>query len=229
MQNWPLLTLVTFLPLVGVVAMLILRGATEDIARNARWIALWTSLVDLFIALAIWFLFDPTTADFQFVEQAAWLPQFNISYQMGIDGISLFFVVLSAFLTPICVVASWGSVKNRVREYMIAFLVLETLMIGMFCALDFVLFYMFFEGVLIPMFLIIGIWGGPRRVYAAFKFFLYTLLGSVLMLLAILAIYFQTGSTDMVEALNFDFPAHLQTWLWLAFFPLSCGSRHPNT
>ncbi len=218
MQNWPLLTLVTFLPLVGVVAMLILRGATEDIARNARWIALWTSLVDLFIALAIWFLFDPTTADFQFVEQAAWLPQFNISYQMGIDGISLFFVVLSAFLTPICVVASWGSVKNRVREYMIAFLVLETLMIGMFCALDFVLFYMFFEGVLIPMFLIIGIWGGPRRVYAAFKFFLYTLLGSVLMLLAILAIYFQTGSTDMVEALNFDFPAHLQTWLWLAFF-----------
>ncbi len=218
MQNWPLLTLVTFLPLVGVLAILILRGEAPDVARNARWIALWTSLVDLVLALIIWAGFDPTTADFQFVEQAPWLPQFNIAYQMGIDGISLFFVVLSAFLTPICVVASWTSITARVKEYMIAFLVLETLMIGMFCALDFVLFYMFFEGVLIPMFLIIGVWGGPRRVYAAFKFFLYTLLGSVLMLLAILAIYFQTGSTDIVAALNANFPPSLQTWLWLAFF-----------
>jgi NADH-quinone oxidoreductase subunit M len=137
---------------------------------------------------------------------------------MGIDGISLFFVVLSAFLTPICVVSSWGSVKVRVKEYMIAFLVLETLMIGMFCALDFFVFYMFFEGVLIPMFLIIGVWGGPRRVYAAFKFFLYTLLGSVLMLLAIIAVYFQVGSTDIVAALNFSFDPALQKWLWLAFF-----------
>ncbi len=218
MTNWPLLTLVTFLPLFGVLAILILRGDSEAIARNARWIALWTSLIDLALSLVIWAAFDPSTPDFQFVEQAQWLPQFNIAYQMGVDGISLFFVVLSAFLTPICIIASWAPVKTRVKEYMISFLVLETLMIGMFCALDFVLFYMFFEGVLIPMFLIIGVWGGPRRVYAAFKFFLYTLLGSVLMLLAILAIYFQVGSTDIVAALNTDFPPKMQTWLWLAFF-----------
>ncbi len=137
---------------------------------------------------------------------------------MGVDGISLFFVLLSTFLTPICVVASWVAVTKRVREYMIAFLVLETMMVGTFCALDFVVFYMFFEGVLIPMFLIIGVWGGPRRVYSAFKFFLYTLLGSVLMLLAILAIYFATGTTDITEALSYNFPPHLQHWLWLAFF-----------
>ncbi len=218
MEHWPLLSLVTFLPLFGVFAILILRGAPEDVARNARWIALWTSLADLVIALVIWAEFDPSTARFQFVEQAAWLPQFKIAYQMGIDGISLFFIVLSAFLTPICVIASWTSVKVRVREYMIAFLVLETLMNGMFCALDLILFYIFFEGVLIPMFLIIGVWGGPRRVYAAFKFFLFTLLGSVLMLLAILTIYFHVGSTDIVAALHTDFPPRLQIWLWLAFF-----------
>jgi NADH-quinone oxidoreductase subunit M len=218
MDNWPLLSLVTFLPIAGVFAIMILRGGPEDVARNARWIALWTSLIDLVLSLVIWARFDPATSDFQFVEQAEWLPQFHIAYQMGIDGISLFFVVLSAFLTPICVVASWTSVKVRVKEYMIAFLVLETLMIGMFCALDFFVFYMFFEGVLIPMFLIIGVWGGPRRVYAAFKFFLYTLLGSVLMLLAIIAVYYQVGSTDVVEALNFSFDPELQKWLWLAFF-----------
>src|SRR6201996_2434783 len=218
MDNWPLLSLFSFLPIVGVFAIMILRGAPEDVARNARWIALWTSLIDLVISIVIWAKFDPTTSDFQFVEQAQWLPQFHIAYQMGSDGISLFFVVLSAFLTPICVVASWTSVRLRVKEYMIAFLVLETLMIGMFCALDFFVFYMFFEGVLIPMFLIIGVWGGPRRVYAAFKFFLYTLLGSVLMLLAIIAVYYQVGSTDIVEALNFSFDPGLQKWLWLAFF-----------
>jgi NADH-quinone oxidoreductase subunit M len=218
MANWPLLSLVTFVPLFGVAAILILRGEQADVARNARWIALWTSLVDFVLSLIIWAGFDSSTADFQFVEQAQWLPQFNIAYQMGVDGISLFFVVLSAFLTPICVVASWTSINVRVKEYMIAFLALETLMIGMFCALDFVLFYMFFEGVLIPMFLIIGVWGGQRRVYAAFKFFLYTLLGSVLMLLAILAIYFQNGSTDIVAALNTNFAPSMQTWLWLAFF-----------
>ncbi|HEX7967262.1 MAG TPA: NADH-quinone oxidoreductase subunit M [Stellaceae bacterium] len=223
MENWPLLTLVTFLPLAGVLFILMLRGDPEAVARNARWIALWTSLLDFVLSLALWAYFDPTRAEFQFVEHADWLPEFNIAYYMGIDGISLFFVLLSTFLTPICVVASWTSVTRRVKEYMIAFLVLETLMVGMFCALDFVVFYMFFEGVLIPMFLIIGVWGGPRRVYAAFKFFLYTLLGSVLMLLAILAIYHQIGSTDIVEALDRlpvilkDAP-RLQTWLWLAFF-----------
>jgi NADH-quinone oxidoreductase subunit M len=218
MNHWPLLSLVTFLPLVGVALILILRGEELAVARNARWIALWTSLVVLLIAIAIWFEFDPSRADFQLVEVAPWLTGFRIAYHMGVDGISLFFVLLSAFLTPICVISSWTAITKRVKEFMIAFLVLETMMVGMFCALDFVVFYMFFEGVLIPMFLIIGIWGGPRRVYAAFKFFLYTLLGSVLMLLAILAVYFQTGSTDIVTALNYNFAPALQTWLWLAFF-----------
>ncbi len=218
MQSWPLLTLVTFLPLAGVLFILVLRGTPADVARNARWAALWTSLVVLALSLVLWADFDPTQADFQFVELASWLPAFHIAYHLGIDGISLFFVLLSTFLTPICIIASWASVTERVKEYMMAFLVLETLMVGMFCALDFVIFYVFFEGVLIPMFLIIGVWGGPRRVYAAFKFFLYTLLGSVLMLLAILAIYYQIGSTDVVEALNRGLPPGLQTWLWLAFF-----------
>jgi NADH-quinone oxidoreductase subunit M len=218
MESWPLLSLVTFLPLVGIVVLMIQRGEPASVARSSRWIALWTSLITFILSLTLWANFDPTRSDFQLVEQAAWLPDFNISYHMGIDGISLFFVLLSTFLTPICIIASWTSVTVRVKEYMIAFLALETLMVGMFCALDLVLFYMFFEGVLIPMFLIIGVWGGPRRVYAAFKFFLYTLLGSVLMLLAILAIYFQTGSTDIPEAMAFNFPAHLQVWMWLAFF-----------
>jgi NADH-quinone oxidoreductase subunit M len=218
MENWPLLTLVTFLPLVGVILILILRGEAEAVARNARWIALWTSLLDFALSVVVWAEFDPTRAEFQLVERADWLPGFNIAYHMGIDGISLFFVLLSTFLTPICVIASWTSVTRRVKEYMIAFLVLETLMVGLFCALDFVVFYVFFEGVLLPMFLIIGVWGGPRRVYAAFKFFLYTFLGSVLMLLGILAIYNQIGSTDIPTAMAFNFPKHLQIWLWLAFF-----------
>ncbi len=218
MQHWPLLTLVTFLPLFGVLAILLLRDDSEAMARNARWIALWTSLITFALSLALWANFDSTRANFQFEERVSWLPGLNIDYHMGIDGISLFFVLLSTFLTPVCVIASWTSITRRVKEYMIAFLVLETLMVGMFCALDFVVFYVFFEGVLIPMFIIIGVWGGPRRVYAAFKFFLYTLLGSVLMLLAILAIYQQLGTMDIVEALSRDFPKGLQTWLWLAFF-----------
>ena len=148
-----------------------------------------------------------------------WVPAFSIGYHMGIDGISLFFVLLSTLLTPICILASWESVHVRVKEYMIAFLVLETFMVGMFCALDLALFYVFFEGVLIPMFLIIGVWGGPRRVYAAFKFFLYTLLGSVLMLLAIIAIYWQLGTTDLVVAMErLQLPFQWQCYLWLAFF-----------
>ncbi|HEY5208865.1 MAG TPA: NADH-quinone oxidoreductase subunit M [Stellaceae bacterium] len=218
MSSWPLLSLVTFLPILGCALILILRGEEAAVARNARWIALWTSLVVMVLSFALWTNFDTHSANFQFVEQAVWLPGLRIAYHLGIDGISLFFVLLSTILTPICVVVSWTAITKRVKEYMIAFLVLETMMVGMFCALDLVIFYMFFEGVLIPMFLIIGIWGGPRRVYAAFKFFLYTLLGSVLMLLAILAIYFETGSTDIVTVLNFNFPPAVQTWLWLAFF-----------
>src|SRR6202000_1829329 len=136
---------------------------------------------------------------------------------MGVDGISLFFVLLSTFLTPICILSAWEAIQNRVKEYMIAFLVLETMMVGMFCSLDLVLFYTFFEGVLIPMFIIIGVWGGARRVYASFKFFLYTLLGSLLMLLAILAMYGAAGTTDIPALMHHKFPESLQTWLWFAF------------
>src|SRR5437764_759652 len=196
------------------------RGEEELVTSQSRIIALTTSLIVFALSILLWIYFDPSTANFQFVERHRWVTigGFSINYHMGIDGISLFFVLLSTLLTPLCVLASWTNVHIQVREYMIAFLVLETMMVGIFCALDFVLFYVFFEGVLVPMFVIIGVWGGPRRVYAAFKFFLYTLLGSVLSLLAILAVYFQTGSTDIEVALAHNFPADLQKWLWLAFF-----------
>ncbi len=212
----PLLSMVTFAPLFGVPFILFIRGTPEEVARNSRWAALWASVFTFGLSLLIWLNFDPTTADFQFGERYEWFVVFD--YRMGIDGISLFFVLLATFLTPLCILASWDSIKTRVREFMIAFLVLETMMVGMFCALDMVLFYVFFEGVLIPMFLIIGVWGGPRRVYAAFKFFLYTLLGSVLMLLAIIAMYHQADTTDIPILLETVFPRDAQMWLWLAFF-----------
>ena len=209
--------IVTFLPLVGALFILLTRGNEETVARNARWIALFTTLADLVVALFMWAKFDGSTAAFQFVEQADWLGG-GIDYHMGVDGISMLFVVLTAFLMPFCILASWKSIEKRVAEYMIAFLILQTLMIGVFCALDLVLFYVFFEGSLIPMFIIIGVWGGPRRVYASFKFFLYTLLGSVLMLLAIMAMYLQAGTTDIITLLHFHFSPEMQIWLWLAFF-----------
>ncbi len=220
MSNWPLLSLVTFVPLIGAAFILVARGEEGIVARNARNIALWTSLIDFALSLLLWVYFDSNTADFQFVERADWvtLGGFKFSYHMGIDGISLFFVLLSTLLTLLSIVSAWEAIQYRVKEFMIAFLVLETLMVGIFCALDFILFYMFFEGVLIPMFLIIGVWGGSNRIYSAFKFFLYTLLGSVLMLLAVIAVYFETGTTDIEVALTHAFPAGLQKWLWLAFF-----------
>src|SRR5579859_3594569 len=220
MIHWPLLSLVTFLPLVGAGFIMTTRGEAEIVARNARNIALSTSIIVFLLSIVLWVDFDPATAAFQFVEKAHWvrIGGFEINYHMGIDGISLFFVLLSTLLTLLCVAASWQSVHAQVKEYMIAFLVLETLMVGMFCALDFIVFYVFFEGVLIPMFLIIGIWGGPRRVYSAFKFFLYTLLGSVLMLLAILAMYLTTGTTDLLVMLHAPYSRELQIWLWLAYF-----------
>ncbi|MDF2097189.1 NADH-quinone oxidoreductase subunit M [Aquibaculum arenosum] len=219
MSTWPLLSLVTFLPLVGAAFILAARGDEAVVARNARYVALWTSLITFLLSLFIWFGFERGTAEFQFVERAEWFPSLGIAYHMGVDGISMPFVLLSTLLTPLCVLASWDAVQKRVKEYMIAFLVLETLMVGMFCALDFVAFYIFFEGVLIPMFLIIGVWGGPRRVYAAFKFFLYTLAGSVLMLIAMLSLYFTAGTTDIPTLINeVQVPASMQTWLWLAFF-----------
>ncbi len=218
MSGWPILTLTTFLPLVGAAIILLTRGSPEVVARNARWIALWTSVIVFFVSLPLWLNFDPDVSDFQFVEKAAWIPAFGINYHMGVDGISMFFILLSTLLTPICVLASWEAVEHRVKEYMIAFLVLETFMVGTFAALDFVVFYIFFEAVLIPMFLIIGVWGGARRVYSAFKFFLYTLTGSVLMLLAILAIFFETGTTDIPTLMQAHLPLTMQKWLWLAFF-----------
>jgi NADH-quinone oxidoreductase subunit M len=217
MIDFPILSLVTFLPLVGVLFLLFIRGDDETVARNARSTALLTTVFTFFISLYMYNGFDKSSADFQFTEVSDWLPGLGIQYKMGVDGISIFFVLLSTFLSIICILASWESVKKRVKEYMIAFLLLETMMVGMFCALDTILFYIFFEGVLIPMFIIIGVWGGYNRVYAAFKFFLYTLLGSVLMLLAILAIYFETGTTDIPTLAATVLSADMQKWLWLAF------------
>jgi NADH-quinone oxidoreductase subunit M len=214
----PLISLVTFLPLLGAAFIIFLRGDEETVARNARWAALWTSLVVFVLSLFLWLGFDSTSADFQFVEQRPWLPQLGLNYHMGVDGISLWFVLLSTVLTPICILASWEAIHVRVREYMVAFLVLETMMVGTFCALDLFLFYIFFEGVLIPMFLIIGVWGGPRRVYSAFKFFLYTLLGSVLMLVALLTMVGEAHTSVIPTLLTHGFPAGMQWWLWLAFF-----------
>jgi NADH-quinone oxidoreductase subunit M len=217
MTDWPILSTVTFLPTVGALLILLVRGDDAASRRNVYWISLWTTLVTFLVSLLIWIDFDNANAGFQFVERTEWLGG-RISYSMGVDGISMLFVILTTFLMPICVVASKYSVKKRFAEYMIAFLILETLMIGVFCATDLLLFYVFFEGGLIPMFLIIGIWGGQRRVYAAFKFFLYTLLGSVLMLLAIMAMYVEAGTTDIPTLLQFQFPESMQTWLWIAFF-----------
>ncbi len=216
-MSWPVLSVTTFLPLVGALWIMALRGEGEPEQRNARWIALWTTLITFAISLIALTRFDPGSPEFQFVEKQPWLGG-AISYHMGVDGISLPFVVLTTGLMPICIIASWHPIQCRVREYMVAFLVLETLMVGTFAALDLVVFYLFFEGGLIPMFLIIGIWGGPRRVYASFKFFLYTLLGSVLMLLAIMAMYWNAGTTDIPALLHHGFPRGLQTWAWLAFF-----------
>jgi NADH-quinone oxidoreductase subunit M len=216
--GFPLLSLLTFLPLAGVVAILAVRGDEATVASNARWTALWTSLIVFVLSLILWFRFDSSTAEAQFVERLEWLPEFGVNYYMGVDGISMLFVLLSTLLTPICILASWEAVQTRVREYMIAFLVLETMMVGMFCALDLIVFYVFFEGVLIPMFLIIGVWGGQRRVYAAFKFFLYTLLGSVLMLLAILALWYRAGTTDFAALMDSPLPPTWQYWMFLAFF-----------
>ena len=217
MTEWPILSTVTFLPLVGAFLILLIRDEGDSARRNIRNVALLTTVFTFLLSLFIWAGFDNSNPGFQMVEKMGWLDS-GISYHMGVDGISMLFVILTTFLMPLCILASWESVEKRVKEYMIAFLILETLMIGVFCALDIMLFYVFFEGVLIPMFIIIGVWGGKRRVYASFKFFLYTLLGSVLMLLAIMAMFWSAGTTDIPTLLTFNFPVNLQTWLWLAFF-----------
>lgn len=218
MSSWPLLSIVTFLPLVGAAFIFALGNSDSPASdRNARWIALWTTLATLIFAVLAWVQFDPGNPGFQMVEEAGWLGG-GVSYKMGVDGISVLFVVLTAFLMPPAILCSWTSIDFRVKQYMICFLVLETLMIGVFCALDLVVFYAFFEGGLIPMFIIIAVWGGKRRVYATYKFFLYTLLGSVLMLIAILYMWNTAGTTDIEKLLAFSFTPEAQTWLWLAFF-----------
>ncbi|MBM3612641.1 MAG: NADH-quinone oxidoreductase subunit M, partial [Alphaproteobacteria bacterium] len=226
MQN--LLSIITFLPTVAAIILaLFLRGDDAAARRNARWLALLATTATFLASLFLIAGFDPANTGFQFVEERDWI--FGLTYRMGVDGISIAFVMLTTFLMPITIAACWG-VEHRVKDYMIAFLVLETLMIGVFVSLDLVLFYLFFEAGLIPMFLIIGIWGGKERIYAAFKFFLYTFLGSVLMLVAMIAIYVQAGTTDIVALLRHDFdagplavlgvdiPGGVQTLLWLGFF-----------
>jgi NADH-quinone oxidoreductase subunit M len=205
------------LPLVGAAIILTLRGEPDAVRSNARWTALWTTLATFLLSLWAWENFDASSPSFQLLENHVWLAE-TIRFRLGVDGFSMPLILLTTFLMPFCILASWESIEHRVKEYFVAFLVLETTMIGVFEALDLVLFYLFFEAGLIPMFLIIGIWGGARRVYASFKFFLYTLLGSVLMLLAILAMYWDAGTTDMQALFQHKFDPHLQTWLWLAFF-----------
>ncbi|NGZ29492.1 MAG: NADH-quinone oxidoreductase subunit M, partial [Magnetococcales bacterium] len=209
-----MLSQVTFLPLVGALVILL-------IARNekaARFVALGVSLATFVLSLQLYTGFDMDAAGFQFVEEKPWLPGFDVFYRMGVDGISMPFVLLTTFLTPICILASWESIQKRVAEYMMAFLALESFVVGVFCALDFILFYIWWEAMLIPMFLIIGVWGGPRRVYAALKFFLYTLAGSVLMLVAILALYAKTGTFSIPDLMNIPLPLNFQLWAFLAFF-----------
>jgi NADH-quinone oxidoreductase subunit M len=203
-------------PLLGA-ALTMLLSNDEAGARNARWAALWTTLITFALSIVAWNRFDPSLAGYQLVEQKAWITD-AITYKLGVDGIAMPFVLLTTFLMPICIIASWQSVRQRVKEYMACFLLLEAVVIGVFVAQDLVLFYLFFELGLVPMFLIIGIWGGKRRVYAAFKFFLYTLLGSVLMLLAVMAMVWTAGTADIEKLAAFEFPHSMQTWLWLAFF-----------
>jgi NADH-quinone oxidoreductase subunit M len=205
------------LPLVGAAFILTLRGDGEAVRSNVRWAALAATVATFLLALVAWARFDTSSANFQLLESHAWLAE-TIRFKLGVDGFSMPFILLTTFLMPFCILASWETIEHRVKEYMVAFLVLETTMIGVFAALDLVLFYLFFEAGLIPMFLIIGIWGGKRRIYASFKFFLYTLLGSVLMLLAIMAMYWAAGTTDIPALLQTRFASGLQYWLWLAFF-----------
>jgi len=211
-----ILSIVTFLPLVGALAILICRLTTKNADGLARWLALGTTLVTLAVSCVLVGQFDPSSAAYQFVERYAWFA--GAEYHLGVDGVSILFVLLTAFLMPICIAASWTTIKDRVVDYMIAFLVLETLVIGVFTALDLFLFYIFFEGTLVPMFIIIGVWGGANRIYAAYKFFLYTLLGSVLMLLAMLWMANEAGTTSIPELKEYAFGPWAQSILWLAFF-----------
>ena len=213
-MNFPILSSLILLPTIG--ALFLLFSKDKD-SNTGKYVALFTSFVNFFVSIYLWFLFDPTISTFQFVEDREWLKGF-INYKVGIDGISILFVILTTFISPLCIISINNIIKNRLRDFLIAILIMESLMIGVFCSLDLVIFYLFFEAGLIPMFLIIGIWGGSRRVYSAFKFFLYTLLGSVLMLVAIISIYWMSGTTDLVQLYELGIDAKYQNLLWLAFF-----------
>ncbi len=214
--GFPILSLMTFLPLAGVLLLATLRAETPDAARQARWIALFTSLIVLALGIYLWIAFDPAVSGFQFNEAASWLTGVNVEYRMGVDGISLFLILLAVFLTPVAIISAWP-MTVRVRELMMALLLLETMTVGMFAATDFVLFYLFFEAVLIPMYLIIGVWGGERRVFAAVKFFLFTLTGSILMLVALIWMWHNAGTTDMAVLLQTAISPRAQMWLFVAF------------
>ena len=217
MIDWPLVSVIIFLPLIG--ALIILFIKEDDLTSiNIKWAALLATLGTFILSLILWLQFDYSNPSYQYEEKFRWFDDFNFFYHVGVDGISLFMILLSTFLTPLCILASWNNIKKRVKEYMLSFLFLETVMIGMFASIDILLFYIFFEAVLIPMYLIIGIWGGNRRIYASFKFFLYTLLGSVLMLIAIIVMYRNTSSMSIEFLQGNYFSYNTQLFLWLAFF-----------
>ena len=214
-MNFPILSTLIFLPLVSSLFIFLSKGQKNNF--GAIYISLFASIATFILSLFLWYSLDYTSSEFQFVEEKTWINDF-IKFKLGVDGISILFIVLTTFITPICIISCINSVKDRVKEFLIAILILETFMIGVFCSLDLVIFYIFFEAGLIPMFLIIGVWGGPKRVYSAFKFFLFTLLGSVLMLVAIILIYWLTGTTDITEIYEIKIPKDYQNLLWLAFF-----------
>ena len=216
-MNFPILSSLILLPSIGALFILLSKSKDQSNYQSSKYVALFVSFANFFISLYLWYIFDPNITDFQFVENRPWLPGF-INYKVGIDGISILFIVLSTLITPLCIVSVNKTINTKLKEFLIAILIMESLMIGVFCSLDLVIFYLFFEGGLIPMFLIIGIWGGARRVYSAFKFFLFTLLGSVLMLIAIISIYWINGTTDIVELYNLGIDENYQNLLWLAFF-----------
>ena len=216
-MNFPILSAIIFIPLIGALFILITKGSQKNVEKNSKYVAIFSSIANFLLSLFLWFSFDVNTSNFQFVEEKIWIKGF-MNFQLGVDGISILFILLTTFIAPICIFSGIQSIKFKIKEFLIAVLVMETMMIGVFCSLDLVIFYLFFEGGLIPMFLIIGIWGGPKRVYSAFKFFLFTLLGSVLMLVAIISIYWIAGTTDVIKLLDLRIPYEYQYLLWLAFF-----------
>ncbi len=215
-MNFPILSSLILLPLIGSFFIFFSKSKNKTY-ESSKYIALFIALANFVLSIYLWFIFDRDTSEFQFVENRKWILGF-VNYKVGVDGISILFIILTTFITSICVIAVNSSIKNRLKEFLVAILLMETLMIGVFCSLDLIIFYLFFEGGLIPMFLIIGIWGGERRVYSAFKFFLYTLLGSVLMLIAIISIYWMTGTTDVEKLFELGINTKYQNLLWLAFF-----------